>query len=118
MVRKLLEDDRLAAAARVFIGEILTASGAALNPTIEIPPNPGISRDAAEDLAHGLVRAALDPGELKRRIAAMNPRRGHLIDRDVNDKDLTQDERAELARLESEITTLVALLTTPRKPLR
>lgn len=110
LTRQLLDDERLAAAARAFVVEILRASGANLG-TLGV----GLSRDATENLAHGLVRATLDPRKLKRRVEAINPRRFALIERDVMASDLSPEEKVELKRLEAEVTTLVALLTTPRK---
>lgn len=110
LTRQLLDDERLATAARAFVVAILEASGANLG-----AGGVGLSRDATENLAHGLVRAALDPRKLKRRVEAINPRRFELLDRDVMAGDLSPKEKAELKRLEAEVTTLVALLTTPRK---
>lgn len=113
MVRALMDSARADAAARAFITEIVATVAEVAGSGLV--PGGGMSRDAVEDLAHGLIRSALAPAELRRRLELTNQRRHHLIHRDVHDKNLSSVELGELKILEQDATVLVSLLARSRK---
>lgn len=82
ILKELLESPRLAHHARLLLSAVIreTSSKIGLDTWKEGDPKiPCVSRDALEDLLHGLMRAALAPAELNLLLESVNLRRCQLI---------------------------------------